>query len=97
MDFMACWLAFYKNSWEVLKKLSYGDQAPLLSPIPNPFISPFYLFYIISPYFYFISSFITEKVTLSYTFTKNGTPFTYMFLVNNFSFLITRSSRLMVQ
>ena len=67
MDFMACWLAFYKNSWEVLKKLSYGE-APLLSPIPNPFITLFYLFYIISPYFYFISSFITEKVTLSYTF-----------------------------
>ena len=28
MDFMACWLAFYKNSWEVLNKLSYGE-APL--------------------------------------------------------------------
>ena len=51
MDFVACWLAFYKNSWEVLKKLS-GREAPLWCPIPNPFIATFYLFYIISPYFY---------------------------------------------
>ena len=34
MDLMACWLAFYTHSWEVLNKFSYREGSTLMS---NPF------------------------------------------------------------
>ena len=97
MDFMACWLASYKNSWEVLKKLSWGGGGSTLKSNPQPLhVTLLFILHHITIFLFYFIIYNRKGNPFAHILLKNVTPFTYMYLVNNFSFLITGSSRLMV-
>ena len=88
------WLAgshFIKTPGRYSKKFQAGGlHSDVQSPTPSyqPFI------YFISYHHIFIYFVIYNRKgnPFVHIVLKIGTPFTYMYLVNNFSFLITRSS-----
>ena len=64
---------------------------------PQPFdINLLFILYHITIFLFHFIIYNRKGNPFVHILLKNGTPFTYMYLVNNFSFLI-RSSRLMVQ